>query len=386
MKDSGISINLDMIEREDVPRWKSFELASTITQESVSRGDTTATAYSRQAVRWLKKAMEAAKELMVMQTLSRQEMVGQGEHQLMIPLKTLQMQTADWEASSAEYTTANTDVLFTDILYDDGIFFTPTGENYSIAITNEALRKNIMPLVQKYQEDLAYRMSWVIDNALVQSISSEGSGAGSGGNTEMAYATQGMQTIFGGDATNTDDALDVGDVMSTAVIKKAKRLLNSDIGYFWQTHVFTPSTVAKNPWTSEPTAPFYALIRPESEEALLSSSQFTNAAEYGSDGPVLNGAFAKYAGFNFVTSTMLRTKDADGNYYVQGVDLEFDTNVHETFFFKANTASALVWGQKPKFHIFDYPSQLQKRMVVEMAYTTGALQYDATVCALVTND
>lgn len=385
-KDTVYTIDLDFEERNDVKGWKSFELSSTVTSDSVSRGSTSTTAYSLQPIVWLKQAMEAAKENMVYQPLVRQEVTDQA--QLVIPKMTKQMAASDWETSHAEYTTANTDIAFTDITNRDGVIFEPDDESYGVAVSNKALRKNALNLVEEYQKDLQKRMSYVIDQEIIYAFNPSGSdGAGTdSGATEMSNSAAGTQTIFGGDATTAADSLNDGDVLTPAIIKKMKRLLMSDKGYYWTGDTFTPSDTSKNPWMNDSGGSFYMTIRPESEEALLGSSQFTNAAEFGADSVIKTGQVGKYMGVNIASTTMLPTYDDSDTVYVQGSTTALDTNVHEVFMHKANYFAGLVWGVKPRMHVFDYPSQLQKRMVIEMAYETQPLYDDATVRAIVTDE
>lgn len=375
------TFDLDYVERKDIKGYKSFELASTISQDSVVRGSTTATAYSLKPIMWLKKSMEAAKEEMVFQPIVRQEALPEGQSQLTIPLKTIYMASGDWEASSAEYTTADTDMLYTDITTNNGVFFEPSDESYGCAFTNKALRTNALNLIQDAEDELQYRMSVVIDTAIRTAIT-----PASGGITEMSNTARGVQTIFGGDATNAANSLDAGDVMTPALIKKAKRLLMSDSGYYWLTNAFTKSAVKKNPFRPGTNGQLYGLISVEAEEALLNASQFTNAAEYGKDSVIQTGNLGKYTGINMVSSNLVRGIDSGSNLYVQGANAAQDVNVHENLFVKANYCGGLVWGQKPKMTVYDIPARRQKGVNIEMAYQAKALYPDAIVRAVTADE
>jgi hypothetical protein len=46
---------------------------------------------------------------------------------------------------------------------------------------------------------------------------------------------------------------------------------------------------------------------------------------------------------------------------------------------KANTAVGLAWALKPRLVVFDFPSELEKRLVLEQSYGTGVIQPDAIV-------
>ena len=375
--DKVFTFDLDWVERDDIKGWKTFELG--ITESSDSRGATSATAYSLQPVNWIKQAMQAAKERMIFQPIARQEVLPYGVSQLVIPRQTIQQ--ASWETSSAEYTTANTDMTFTTINNKDGVFFEPDDESYGVAATNKSLRKNALNLVQEYQNDLEYRMSHVIDGKIRDAIT-----PASGGVAEMTDTVRGVQTIFGGDATDLADSVDDGDVMTPALIKKAKRLLMSKAGFYWSGNTWTQATAAKNPWMPDSGGPFYGLISVEAEEQLLNSSQFTNAAEFGKDTAIQTGEIMKYVGVNMATSTLVNGIAAGGDVYVTAGNRSQDVPVHENLFVKANYAGGLVWGQKPKMHVFDYPSQLQKRIVIEMAYEAKAIYPDAIVRVVTSDD
>lgn len=372
---------------EEMPEghdYQVMEMASTITQQSTIDGSNTATAYSLLPIKWLRKVMEAARLQMVMQPLAKQEKLGKGESQLVIPYEKIQYaDSGDWESSSEEYTSANTDMLFSALAPEEGVFFEPEDESYGIAITNKSLRTNAINQVESKSRLLRDRMSYVIDNAIYTAIRP----ASSGDVTEMSDSARGAQTIFGGDATTEDNTLDDGDTLTTAEIKKAIRLLKSKTGYYWTGNAHTKSSTSKNAWTlGNPTMPFYGIIKSESWESLMGETQFTNAAEFGSPSVVKSGQVAKYLGTNIAESELNASYDGDDDVYVQGATTALDTNVHEDWFVIANHFAGLVWGQQPKLYVFDFPSALQKRLAIEQSYKAKPIYNDAIVRVITTDD
>lgn len=379
----GVCIDMQMIQRKDVPNkgFRTFELASTISGNTVTRG-TSGTMYALQPVKWLREQMEAAKFAMTMQPITRQAVLEAGNSQLTIPVEKRQMPSSGWETSESEVTTANTDLAHTDIVEDDGVLFEPEDAGWSVALTNKSLRKNALNLVATKKMQLQDKLSWEIDSAILTAIR-----PASGGIAEMSNTALGVQTIFGGvKTTNAGDNLDDGDIMTPAVIKRMRKLLKSKVGYYWTGNEHTPSAYQKNPHKMGIGGDFYLIINADSEEALLNSSQFTNAAEKGDSETVKSGVIGKYLGVNVVSDDLLATYTASDTVYVQGATVDLDVAAHEAFMVKQNYYAGLVWGQSPKFYIFDEPARRRKTIVSEMSYQAKALYPDSIVRAILANE
>ena len=379
-----IEVDLDYVPEAMPPGhdYHVFQMASTVTQDSTIRGATSGTFYAMEPVKWFLNVMKAARIQQVMLPLVRQETLGPGAAQGVMTKELVDYADdpggSDWEASSAEYTTANTDMLFSDIANEDGVVFEPDEENYGVALTNKAMRRNAVNQVESKSRVLRDRMSYVIDNAIYTAIR-----PASGGVQECTASARGVMTIFGGDATNAANSLDNGDILTPTVIRRAKRLLMSRTGWYWLTNVFKKSSAKKNPWMPGQDGPFYGIIKAESWEALAGNTQFTNAAEFGTDSVVKTGEIAKYLGINLAQSTVNASYASGENVYVQGANAAQDIDDHEVYFVKANYFAGLMWGQKPKLHVFDLPQRMQKVLAIEQAYQAKALYSDAIVRAIV---
>ena len=375
MAPAGIKIDLQLVERTDVP-WRSFEFAAT--QQSSTRGSSF-TGYASEPVKWFNILVEAAKLRMVMQPLVRQATLKQGEAQGVMQIHDKYVTPADWTASVAEYTTANTAIVPTTMDTFDGVVFDPEDEHYAINLTNKALRRNANDKVRDARIELTERLSYVIDDAIFTAIRPLSGGAV----TEMSNTAQGCQTIFGGSATTAGDSLNVGDTLTTKMIRKSKKLLNTSKGRYWTSDTFTKSAVAKNPWSNTPDGKYFAIISSDDEEALTGQSQFNNAAQFGDDKIVKEGYIGKFHGFDFVVSDLLANYSSGDDVYVQGANTSVDIDCHEVYFVKANYFAGLMWGLQPKWYVFDNPKQYQKNIQTEMAYKAKPLHSDAIVRAIV---
>lgn len=383
--------DLEMLEKEDKLGHKTFELSSTVTQVSTTRGtEFPAATYYLLPVVYLHKADDAAKENMRFLETVRQETLPKNTDKLILPKRKKYLPDSDWETSSEEYTTADTDISFTDITTPDGVEFSPVEYNYGIAITYKNIRVNALNQVQFCSEELSYKIENSVDSAIRNatmgdSNATEGSLATAA--TPMSNTVNGAQMIFGGDATAADNSLDSGDILTTDMIRKAKRMISSTVGYYWSdTTTHSVSGVSKNPWTASAQEPFVLFISPESTEALLGESQFVNAAEYGSNEVVLTGEIGRYLGIKIIETSKC-TQASSGDYvYLDGtINPQVDVQSHLCMLVKVRKYAGLVWGAKPNIDVFKYPSQAQVRMVLNMAYQANDIHPDAIVRMLVSD-
>ena len=372
---SGVSFNLDLVEREDIP-WRSFEFAATGTSDA--RGSSLM-GYGLEPIKWFNMIVEAAKRRMVMQPLVRQATLKPGEAQGVMPIHDNFIKDSSWETSVEEYSTANTDITPTTLDTFDGVPFDPVDEHYAIFLANKALRRNANDKVRDARTELTERLSYVVDDAIFTAIRP----ASGGDVTEMTNSANGLQTIFGGSATTAGDSLNTGDVLTTKMIRKSKKLLNSPKGRFWSGDSFTKSAVEKNPWANAPDGKYYGIISSDDEEALTGQSQFNSAAQYGDDKIVKDGYIGRFHGFDFVVSDLLKNFSSGDDAYVQGATTSMDIDAHEVYFVKANYFAGLMWGLQPKWYVYDHPEQYQKRIQTEMAYKVKPLHSDAIVRAIV---
>lgn len=366
--------------------WRVFELASTVTSTTSVRGSQFSTApYYLQPIHYLKKAIDAAKERMRFMQIVSQFALPEGHKDIIIPYRKKYLPDSSWETSSSEYA-AGTEISWTEINTADGVKVTPTRYNYGIALTNEAIRTSAINEVAYMREELSYKYENSIDSAIRDQILGTVGSSPTLGATEMSDTVNGCMTIYGGDATDADNSLDKGDTLTTELIAKARRLLMSNVGYYWSSNTFTKSSTTKNPW--EPTAqePFVLFIAPEQEEALLNLEKFTNAAEYGSNEVLLNGEIGKYLGIKIISTTKVPAISSGDNIYVSGGTQAFDTAAHICGLVKAGKCAALVWGVKPEIKVFDWPNADQVRLKLTMSYGVAAIHSDAIVRIVVSDE
>jgi len=362
---------LDLRENPKISKYRNFELAATITNQAAVQGDALST-YELLPAIWAKKVVDAAKARHVYTQAFDQFTLAEGQNMLIIPKR--KKYQSSWETSAAEYG-VNTNITWTALGTTDGVQITPADASYGFELTNLAVRTNAIPMVAYCREELAYKMSDLIEDNVTTTLDDA---------TAMSNTVWGMQTIFGGDATDANNNLDDGDVLTTSMINKAERLIESNVGYYWNSNAWTRSAVSKNPWELHD-SPLYLYIAPEQKEALRNSGQFVNAAEYGGNEVVMNGEIGQYLGVKVLCTTKTPSVASAGTFTHQGSTCQVDTNVHTCFMLKSGVAGALVWGLKPRINAFDWPSGMKKRITLEMAYASAAVQPDAIVKLAVTD-
>ena len=121
------------------------------------------------------------------------------------------------------------------------------------------------------------------------------------------------------------------------------------------------------------------MLPADQQNTLEKDSQFVNAAEYGSNEIVLNGEIGKYLGVKII-DTENTPKYAIGDAAPDGGSVWAVAGTR-CIMAKANAAAALVWGIKPRLHIFDYPRELEQDFVLEMSYASSTIHNDALVFA-----
>ena len=138
------------------------------------------------------------------------------------------------------------------------------------------------------------------------------------------------------------------------------------------------ATTTGNPWTSSPDGPFVLYIGPSQQEAFLTDSQFTNAAEFGGRGPILNGEIPGYLGIRIVSTNNVEQDTTSTN----GPDEEAvnaGANMTRCILLKSGKACAFCWGLKPKLSFFNNIPEISQEIVLESAYDIEILHHDAIV-------
>jgi len=312
-----------------------------------------------QAKQWLKIIVDTAQKEMHFLQLVQQYTLQPGWKDLAVPIRSDFI--SSWQSSASEGSAVN----YTQMDTLSTVTFTPSDSNYGIAISNRALRISNINLITAARDELTYKYKDLVDQAIRTAIL---------GATDADSDTKGAQSLAGGDASGygdtTTDVTD-GDIITTDMVARARRLLMSTNCYYWSGGSMSKSSATKAPWVPTPAEPFVLVIAPEQQEAFLKDPQFINAAEYGAREPILNGEIGNYLGVKIVVSNNLPAKTSS--------DDGWNTNGHVCFLLKAKRCAGLTWGQRPRLKIIDYPSELEKRIILEMAYQAKVLHADAVV-------
>ena len=262
----------------------------------------------------------------------------------------------------------------------DGVRMRPTIQASRVTIGNDQIRQNALDVMKKAQEELVYSLGDKVDIAIATAI---------GDASSTTSSTSGAQTLYGGDATS-DNTLSTGDVITTDLVAKSRRLLMSKNKQYRAStgagggYGAVSGTVVGNPWTPSPNEPFVLYIGPAQQEAFLTDSQFTNAAEFGGNGPILNGEIPGYLGVRIVVTNNVE-QIASGS---EGPDAETanaGATMTRCILLKAFKACAFCWGLKPKLSFFNNIPEISQEIVLESAYDIEVLHDDAIIFIDVTD-
>lgn len=306
--------------------------------------------------RWLDQIVEAARKKMFFVSAFNEYDLPAGTKDLVVPYRYGYWSTLG--TSVTDTTSEGGAVGFTEFNNLTGATFTPAIHAYGVAISNQAIRNTGVNLVAAARQELIDYHASTVDAAVATALS---------GATAATSTLKGMQIIYGGDATSTA-TLEAGDIVTTDLVAKAKRMLMSTKCYYSTT---AASSQSKSPWFPEPGQPFVLFIAPEQEEAFLTDSQFVNAAEYGGREVVMNGEIGRYLGINVISSVNTTSATNWGA----------STNLagHTCYLVKAKACGGLAWGQRPRLRVFEFPSELEQRLILETAYHAQSIHNDAVV-------
>lgn len=348
------------------------ELATGRTVNADVRGDSS-TNYLLEPRIWLKQIVDAAKQQQYFMNTAYLTATAKNQTDLVIPIREIYK-----GGSGISYTTSTpadgTRVTATRIDNTNGVLMKPTLQASRVTIGNDDIRKNALDVMKMAQEELVYSIGEKVDQYIAVQI----------GNAASTTSSEtGAQTVFGGDATS-DATLAAGDVVTTDKIARMRTLLmtrkkqyranTGDGGGYGA----VSGTVTGNPWTSSVDQPFVYYMGPAQQEAFLTDSQFTNAAEYGGNGPILNGEIPGYLGIRFVVTNNVEQISSGA----EGPDAETantSTDMTRTILLKAKKAHAFCWGLKPKLSFFDNVPEISQDIVLESEYVSNVLFADAIV-------
>ena len=363
---------------------KSMRELATRTSNANVRG-TDATTYALEPTKWLKVIVDAAKQQQYLMQSCYITETPKGTTDVIIPIRKLYKGSTGISYATS---TPNDGTRITATVIDnaDGVRLRPTVQASRVTIGNKDIRHNALDVMRYAQEELTYSIGDKIDQAIAVKI---------GDNLSPSSTVSGMQSLYGGDATS-DNTLSTGDVITTELVARARRLLmsknkqvrtNASAGAAVNGGGYgavLTATVAGNPWTSSPDMPFILYIGPAQQEAFLTDSQFTNAAEYGGRGPILNGEIPGYLGIRIVVTNNVQQL-ASGAPSIEGETSTAGAAMTRCLLLKAKKACAFCWGLKPKLSFFNDIPEISQHVVLESEYDIENLHADATVCIDVTD-
>lgn len=346
------------------------ELAQT--GSSDVQGTTVGTKYGLQPIEYLKEIIDAAKSQLFFANFVRVMNAPQGIHDVVIPVKSTYKGSTGVSFDTTERTSA--DISWTTLDNLKSIIATPSPVMAGFALTKYALRTNALNLLEIAKEELSYAIGERLDKAIAVAMG-DAIGASS--------SATGAQILFGGDATS-DSTLASGDVLTTDLIAKAAKLLKSKNKEYRTNngagggYGSVAGHVTGNPWMNTPDDPYVLFIGPAQEEVLRKDSQFTNAAEYGSDVVVQNGEIGQYLGIRVVVTNNVEQVSAGS----EGPDPEtanVAVDMTRCILCKPKHACAVVWGRQPELNSWEYNERDQVRISLVCEYDVKVIYPDAIV-------
>lgn len=349
------------------------------TQYTDTRGSSS-TNYLLEPRVWLKQISDAAKQQQYFMNVMYVTELQKGQKDVVVPKRSKYL--GDSGVTYGTSTPADgTRITATTIDNLDGVLLTPTLQASRVTIGNDAIRSNAVDIMKAAQEELIYSIGEKADKYIATTL---------GNAASSTSTTTGAQTLFGGDATS-DATLATGDILTTELIAKAKRLMMSRKKQYRAStgngggYGAVTGTVDGNPWMPSDQEPFVFFIGPAQQEALLTDSQFTNASEYGGNGPILNGEIPGYLGVRIVVTNNVEQVNSGS----EGPDAEtanVSANMTRCIMLKARKAGAFAWGLKPKLSFFDNVPEISQDIVLETEYIASVLFADAIVFVDVTDE
>ena len=355
------------------------ELATGRTKTGDAQGSSF-TAYMLEPTIWLDEVIQAAKDRWFFMDFMYQAELVKGQKDLIIPYVKKHL-----GSTGVSYTTAtpNVDTTITSTKIDnlDGIQVTPTLQASRVSIGNYALEVNAVDYIKTGKDELIYSLGDKVDALIATTI---------GNASSTTSSVEGAQALYGGDATS-GATLSTGDILTTNLIAEAKKLLmtknkqyRANTGAGGGYGAVNAATVAGNPWQSTPDEPFVLFIGPSQWEALVTDSQFVNAAEFGNRDVVHNGNVARYLGIEIiVTNNVEQAGTGDTTF-----DAEATTPgaaYTRCLMVKAKKCCAFVWGYRPRLKVWDNAPEISQEIILETSYAAKVLYADSIIFVDVTD-
>jgi len=161
-------------------------------------------------------------------------------------------------------------------------------------------------------------------------------------NALLEAATVGSSTasgVFGGDASSTA-TLETGDVITVDKIIDMKIEMQK-------------KNFAKKAGDA------ILFLHPEQYKQLLKSSQFTNAAEFGSGSIVSKGQIEEYVGIKLETSTLVTSASTWGSGALEG---------HFAYMIDPSAAAGIVWKEKAKVKVVTEDDERAHKVLLDAWY------------------
>lgn len=315
---------------------------------------------------WLKKINEAAKSQKFFAQFADTYTAAKGTKDLLVPYRKGFAGVASSDLS--DQTGEGSAITFDEYTDVDGVTFTPGPHSYGIAVSQYLADTNALNILQVGRENIVEFAATVVEDAIATAIT---------GATDATSTARGAQNIYGGDATSTA-SLTAGDTLTPDSLRKARRYLRTTVCKYWSGGVEAASSQAKNPWNPDATE-FVMFIAPEQEYALIGDSQFTNAAEYGSDAIVKNGEIGRFINMRVVASNHVTADATWGGGSLSG---------HECYAIVSKRAYGLVHGGgiNPNINSYPFPNNMDHRVVYYHTFAADSIHDDAIVKISVLDD
>lgn len=249
----------------------------------------------------------------------------------------------------------------------DGVIIEPTPYSQSATVTNYSDYHNMRNLVMDKMDELSYALADKVDLSISAALAAA---------TETTSSVAGAMTLYGNDAT-ADSDLAAGDVLTTSLINEAEVLLSGKTAYYWNSGTFTASTGIKNPWKNEATDPYVLVIGPRQKQVLRNSSQFINAAEYGSRVVISSGEIGDYLGIRVICSNNAHSVASGGTAPDGGSSPT--VNMTRCILMKGRAAYTFVWGRTPQFKTWEQGWSDLKGITLVCDFAGSVVHADAIV-------
>jgi len=231
----------------------------------------------------------------------------------------------------------------------DTVDISPSFKLGGIKISKELIDQSRVDLIDQAKYTIAEAIEEDIEKAI----------------TEEIDTTAGVtNVVFGGDATNAP-TLDDGDKITVDLVADAIKKVKDNN--------FVPAML---------------FIKPAQENVFFKSSQFTNAAEYGSNEVVMNGEIGKYLGVKIITSTLVQSY-VSGNVDKRAAVGTYDTDVTSCqligFMAGKRKPITLAWKLKPTVD-YEYLKRYASHYIYyDSAYAAKVVQEKA-ICLIKVTD